>query len=100
VVGGTPLSCEHARLGKSQSAACIIDDHTAKGRGSLVLFNAHSTKRNECGWGKRGHLVWRNAANRFSNMPLANTLGDTSALVEEHYAPYVKELRERTRRIV
>jgi hypothetical protein len=27
-------------------------------------------------------------------------LGDTIAVAEEHYAPYVKELRERTRRIV
>jgi integrase len=30
---------------------------------------------------------------------VAKTLGDTIAVVEEHYAPYVKELRERTRRI-
>jgi integrase/recombinase XerD len=30
----------------------------------------------------------------------AKTLGDTIAVVEEHYAPYVKELRERTRRII
>jgi integrase len=31
---------------------------------------------------------------------VAKTLGDTVAVVEEHYAPYVKELRERTRRIM
>jgi integrase len=31
---------------------------------------------------------------------VAKTLGDTIAVVEEHYAPYVKELRERTRRII
>jgi integrase len=31
---------------------------------------------------------------------VAKTLGDTIAVVEEHYAPYVKELRERTRRIM
>ena len=28
---------------------------------------------------------------------VAKTLGDTIAVVEQHYAPYVKELRERTR---
>jgi hypothetical protein len=27
-------------------------------------------------------------------------LGDTIAVAEEHYAPYVKELRERTSRIM
>jgi integrase len=31
---------------------------------------------------------------------VAKTLGDTVAVVEEHYTPYVKELRERTRRIM
>jgi integrase len=31
---------------------------------------------------------------------VAKTLGDTVAVVEQHYAPYVKELRERTRRIM
>jgi integrase len=31
---------------------------------------------------------------------VAKTLGDTVAVVEQHYAPYVKELRERTRRII
>jgi integrase len=31
---------------------------------------------------------------------VAKTLGDTISVVEEHYAPYVKELRERTRRII
>jgi integrase len=31
---------------------------------------------------------------------VAKTLGDTISVVEEHYAPYVKELRERTRRIM
>jgi hypothetical protein len=31
---------------------------------------------------------------------VAKTLGDTVAVVEEHYAPYVRELRERTRRII
>jgi integrase/recombinase XerD len=31
---------------------------------------------------------------------VAKTLGDTIAVVEEHYAPYLKELRERTRRII
>jgi hypothetical protein len=31
---------------------------------------------------------------------VAKTLGDTVAVVEVHYAPYVKELRERTRRIM
>jgi hypothetical protein len=31
---------------------------------------------------------------------VAKTLGDTVPVVEEHYAPYVKELRERTRRIM
>jgi integrase len=31
---------------------------------------------------------------------VAKTLGDTIAVVEEHYAPYAKELRERTRRIL
>jgi integrase len=31
---------------------------------------------------------------------VAKTLGDTVAVVEAHYAPYVKELRERTRRIM
>jgi integrase len=31
---------------------------------------------------------------------VAKTLGDTVAVVEQHYAPYVKELRERTRKIM
>jgi integrase/recombinase XerD len=31
---------------------------------------------------------------------VAKTLGDTIAVIEEHYAPYVRELRERTRRII
>ena len=31
---------------------------------------------------------------------VAKTLGDTVAVMEQHYAPYVKELRERTRRII
>jgi hypothetical protein len=31
---------------------------------------------------------------------MAKTLGDTVAVVEDHYAPCVKELRERTRRIM
>ena len=31
---------------------------------------------------------------------VAKTLGDTVQVVEDHYAPYVKELRERTRRIM
>jgi hypothetical protein len=31
---------------------------------------------------------------------VAKTLGDTVGVVEEHYAPYVKELRERTLRIM
>jgi integrase/recombinase XerD len=31
---------------------------------------------------------------------VAKTLGDTVAVVEKHYAPYVKELRERTRKIM
>jgi integrase len=31
---------------------------------------------------------------------VAKTLGDTIEVVEEHYAPCVKELRERTRRIM
>jgi integrase len=31
---------------------------------------------------------------------VAKTLGDSVAVVEEHYAPYVKELREHTRRIM
>ena len=31
---------------------------------------------------------------------VAKTLGDTVAVIEEHYAPYVRELRERTRRII
>jgi hypothetical protein len=31
---------------------------------------------------------------------VAKTLGDTVAVVEQHYAPYVAELRERTRRIM
>jgi integrase len=31
---------------------------------------------------------------------VAKTLGDTVMVVEEHYAPYVRELRERTRRIM
>jgi integrase len=31
---------------------------------------------------------------------VAKTSGNTIAVVEEHYAPYVKELRERTRRII
>jgi integrase/recombinase XerD len=31
---------------------------------------------------------------------VAKTLGDTVAVVEQHYAPYVKELRERTRKII
>jgi predicted transcriptional regulator len=34
-----------------------------------------------------------------SHYDVAKTLGDTIAVVEQHYAPYVKELRERTRRI-
>jgi hypothetical protein len=31
---------------------------------------------------------------------VAKTLGDTVSVAEQHYAPYVKELRERTRRIM
>ncbi len=31
---------------------------------------------------------------------VAKTLGDTVPVVEQHYAPYVKELRERTRKIM
>jgi integrase len=31
---------------------------------------------------------------------VAKTLGDTVAVVEQHYAPYVRELRERTRKIM
>ena len=31
---------------------------------------------------------------------LAKLLGDTVATIEKHYAPFVKELRERTRRIM
>jgi hypothetical protein len=30
----------------------------------------------------------------------AKLLGDTVATVEKHYAPFVKELRDRTRRIM
>jgi integrase len=31
---------------------------------------------------------------------VAKTLGDTIPVIEQHYSPYVKELRERTRRIM
>jgi hypothetical protein len=31
---------------------------------------------------------------------VAKLLGDTVATIEKHYAPFVKELRERTRRIM
>jgi hypothetical protein len=37
---------------------------------------------------------------RTSLYNVAKTLGDTVAVVEVHYAPYVRELRERTRRIM
>jgi hypothetical protein len=46
------------------------------------------------------HVYWQSTATPRRVLADGQTRGDTVAVVEAHYAPYVKVLRERTRCII